>query len=333
MPFMTRLLPDLQKWFPRVDTVPGWESRGNASFAPAAVICHWTAGPAKTTKRASLNVVTNGRPGLSGPLAQVYLDRAGIPVIVAAGRANHAGAGSWRGITGNTGAYGIEAEAAGPADWTDAQRVAYPRLVAAMLQGLGRGAEFTCGHSEWATPKGRKQDINGWTMDDMRVSVAALLKNPNTRTALGENEEDELNAEEKQLLANIGEAVRIIHDTLTPGKAGVKYDGDVFALLKNLPYATWTFGIGGINGYDRDGKATHGDVPAWTRLANVDGKTDAQAMLGLMRSATAPQVDVKALAAALAPTITAAVKAAPAGASAEQVATAVADKLAARIAA
>lgn len=175
MPYMTRLLPDLQAAFPRVDTVPGWETRGNSSFNPAVVVCHWTAGPRATTKRASLNVVVNGRPGLAGPLSQVYLDRAGIPVIVAAGRANHAGPGGWRGVVGNSGAYGIEAEAAGPDDWTNAQREAYPLLVAAMLRGLGRDAEWTCGHAEWATPTGRKQDINGWPMDAMRAEVAAIL--------------------------------------------------------------------------------------------------------------------------------------------------------------
>ncbi len=328
MPHHTRLLRDLQKWFPKVETVSGWETRGSASFAPAIVVCHWTAGPRASTKRPSLNVVLNGRPGLSGPLAQVYLDRDGIPVLLAAGRANHAGPGNWRGVTGNSGALGIEAEAADGDDWTPAQRKAYPRLVAAMLQGLGRGAEFACGHSEFALPKGRKIDVNGWPMDAMRAEVAALLKNPNATT----NEEDELTPAEKEMLTNVNKAVGIIYDLLTPGQEGVKYDGDLYRMIRDTPYNTWLFGIGGINGYDADGKPTYGDVPAWQRLANLDGKTDAQALLGLMRSATAPQVDVKALAAALAPTITSALKAAPAGASAEATAKAVADELARRMA-
>lgn len=177
MPFMTRLPADLAAFGLAVETVPGWETRGSSSFAPGGVVCHWTAGPAGTTKRSSLKVVTDGRPGLSGPLCNVYLDRNGICVVVAAGRANHAGTGSWRGLVGNSAVYGIEAESAGPNDWTDAQRKAYPRLVAAMLHGLGRGAEWACGHSEWAGP--RKTDINGYTTQQLRADVAAILANPN----------------------------------------------------------------------------------------------------------------------------------------------------------
>lgn len=172
MPYMTRLLPDLKKYFPRVDTVPGWETRGSSSFAPAGVVCHWTAGPRGTTKRASLAVVTNGRPGLSGPLCNVYLDREGIPVIVAAGRANHAGPGTWKGLVGNSAVYGIEAESAGDDDWTDAQKIAYPRLVRAMLDGLGRSADYACGHNEWAPT--RKIDIRDWPMSYMRSQITNI---------------------------------------------------------------------------------------------------------------------------------------------------------------
>lgn len=54
---------------------------------------HWTAGPSKSKARPSLRVVTNGRPGLPRPLCNVYLDRKGVAVIVAPGRANYAGYG------------------------------------------------------------------------------------------------------------------------------------------------------------------------------------------------------------------------------------------------
>jgi hypothetical protein len=190
---MTRLPKDLAAFGLRVETVPGWDTRGSSSFAPAGVVCHWTAGPAKTTKRPSLNVVLNGRPGLSGPLCNVYLARDGACVVVAAGRANHAGTGSWKHLIGNSAVYGIEAEAAGPKDWTEAQREAYPRLVAAMLNGLKRDASYACGHSEWAGP--RKQDIDGWPMTQMRADIKAVLINPNaskgeTRPATTVQEDD-----------------------------------------------------------------------------------------------------------------------------------------------
>lgn len=156
-----------------VETVPGWETRGSSVFSPGGAVCHWTAGPANSKTRPSLGVVTNGRPGLAGPLCNVYLDRNGIAVVVAAGRANHAGVGNWRGLSGNASVFGTEAESAGPTDWTAAQRVAYPKVNAAFCDIGGFGPEMVCGHSEWAGP--RKVDINGYTMSEMRAAVAAIL--------------------------------------------------------------------------------------------------------------------------------------------------------------
>lgn len=154
---MTRIPSDLARFGLKVELVPGWETRGSSSFAPAAVVAHWTAGPRGTTKRPSLNICTFGRTGLPGPLANIYLARDGTCVVIAAGRANHAGTGGWRGLVGNSAAYGIEAESAGDGDWTPAMLDAYPRLIAALLHGLGRDAKWLCGHHEWAP--NRKIDI------------------------------------------------------------------------------------------------------------------------------------------------------------------------------
>jgi hypothetical protein len=173
VPFMTRLPADLIREGLTVETVPGWQTRGSSSFAPAGVVCHWTAGPRGTLARPSLNVVTNGRAGLPGPLCNVYLARNGTAVVVAAGRANHAGLGGYLGLVGNSAVYGIEAESAGDGDWTDAQRQAYPRVVAAMLRGLGRDSRWALGHNEWAPT--RKIDIRDWPMSGMRKQVDAIL--------------------------------------------------------------------------------------------------------------------------------------------------------------
>src|SRR5699024_8357318 len=68
-------------------TVKGWSSRGHGAMGVIqSVMCHHTAGPAKGNSP-SLNVVTYGRPGLSGPLAQIFLARDGTVYLVAAGRA------------------------------------------------------------------------------------------------------------------------------------------------------------------------------------------------------------------------------------------------------
>ena len=163
----------------QVEVVNGAYQRGSSSFDPEGVVDHWTAGPSqKNSKNArpSLNVVVNGHSTLPGPLCNVYLDRRGVAVVVATGRANHAGRGEFAGYAGNSRFFGIEAEAANNDDFTDAQRIAYPKVNAALLKSIKRTSVGTlCGHSEYAIPRGRKIDINGYTMTDMRKQVKAIL--------------------------------------------------------------------------------------------------------------------------------------------------------------
>ncbi len=161
----------------KVAEQPGWQNRGRGPMGTVrGVICHHTAGP-KTGVMPSLKVITDGRPGLSGPLSQLGLGRDGTWFVVAAGRANHAGAGNWEGIvTGNSSFIGIEAENMGtPADpWPAVQMDAYRRGVAAILKKLGTDESMCCGHKEYARPKGRKTDPS-FDMDDFRNEVAAIL--------------------------------------------------------------------------------------------------------------------------------------------------------------
>src|SRR5262249_24887815 len=127
----------------------GWRSRGRGEMGDVrGVICHHTAGPSQGNMP-SLGVITNGRPDLPGPLAQLGLGRDGTFYVVAAGRANHAGAGTWRGVaTGNLSFIGIEAENTGlPAEgWPPIQRDAYARGVAAILKRINAPVDMCCGH-------------------------------------------------------------------------------------------------------------------------------------------------------------------------------------------
>ena len=165
----------------KVAEQPGWRSRGRGDVgAIHGVICHHTGGP-RTGIMPSLRLVTEGRPDLPGPLAQLCLGRDGTFFVVAAGRANHAGAGEWQGLAnGNANFIGIEAEntglTAGPdADpWPAAQMDAYQRGVAAILKKIGADAMMCCGHREYATPKGRKIDPT-FDMEEFRAGVAAIL--------------------------------------------------------------------------------------------------------------------------------------------------------------
>lgn len=156
--------------------VPGWQTRGHGAMADVlGVLLHHTAGPA-TGNYPSLTVVQNGRPDLPGPLANLGLARDGAWYIIAAGQAWHAGSGviGWcPRDDGNRHLIGVEAESTGVRDdWTPAQRVSYPRGVAALLKRLGQPADHAIGHKEWTS---RKIDPAFWDMDAFRGDVARWM--------------------------------------------------------------------------------------------------------------------------------------------------------------
>jgi hypothetical protein len=189
MVFSLTWLPDvLEGAGLKVAEQPGWRTRGHGDMGTVkGVICHHTAGP-KSGNMPSLGIVTNGRPDLAGPLAQLCLGRDGTYFIIAAGRASHAGAGSWQGVTtGNSSFIGIEAENTGLADdnpWPDVQMDAYKRGVAAILKRIGAQPIMAAGHLEYALPVGRKSDPSFSVgnrdqriaeMDKFRTDVAAIM--------------------------------------------------------------------------------------------------------------------------------------------------------------
>jgi len=156
-----------------VEEHPGWKERGSATFNPKGVICHHTAGPARGDAP-SLGICVNGRPDLPGPLCQIVLARSGKAIVIASGRANHAGPGGWRGLEGNTSVFGIEAENTGLGEpWPPVQYDAYVRCVAALCRRGGIAPGLVCGHKEWA-PR-RKIDPKGIDMVRFRADVVARL--------------------------------------------------------------------------------------------------------------------------------------------------------------
>jgi len=175
---LTWLLQVLQDAGLKVAPVNGWENRGNGDVGKSVgVICHHTAGP-RNGNMPSLNTLLQGRPDLPGPLAQLGIGRDGTFYVIAAGRCNHAGAGSWQGVTtGNSSFIGIEAENTGLSNdtpWPDVQMDAYRRGVAAILKHVGKTADFCAGHKEYALPHGRKDDPD-FDMVAFRSGVAAIL--------------------------------------------------------------------------------------------------------------------------------------------------------------
>jgi hypothetical protein len=158
---------------------PGWKTRGHGDMGKVqGIICHHTAGPLKGNAP-SLNIVTNGRPDLKGPLAQLVLGRDGTFYIVAAGLSYHAGKGNWQGVTaGNSHFIGIEAENTGLANekaWPAVELDAYARGCAAILAYIGAKPIMCCGHKEYAIPKGRKPDPANIDMNAFRKTVTAIM--------------------------------------------------------------------------------------------------------------------------------------------------------------
>lgn len=186
MAFRLIWLPDvLRSAGLKVAVQDGWENRGHGDVGPTkGVMWHHTAGPA-TGNMPSLKTLINGshRPDgsfLPGPLAQLGLGRDGTYYVIAAGLCNHAGPGSWNGLTtGNTNLIGIEAENMGTkADpWPQVQLDAYVHGTAAILAHVGASAEMCCGHKEWR-PTGKKAKIDPLTLNmyDYRAKVRAVME-------------------------------------------------------------------------------------------------------------------------------------------------------------
>lgn len=173
----------------RVVEVPGWRGRGRPGpFAPRGVMVHHTASGRRLGNAPSLDVVRKGRGGknpVPGPLCQVLIARDGTCYVVAAGRANHAGAGG--GVAwlpkdaGNAYSIGFEVENDGVGEpWAPGLVAVVDRATAAVLARLGQPASRLCAHKEYAP--GRKIDPRGWDMDARRHAVAALLAHPDTLT-------------------------------------------------------------------------------------------------------------------------------------------------------
>jgi|SRR5919112_738384 peptidoglycan hydrolase-like protein with peptidoglycan-binding domain len=230
MAFSLTWLPDVLKLAGlKVSLVPGWESRGRGDVGRIfGVICHHTA-TQHDGNLPTLTTLIRGRSDLTGPLAQLGLARDGTFFVVAAGRANHAGPGVWRGVkNGNSNFIGIEAENTGkPGDspWPEAQVDAYHRGVAAILQHIGQGPEFCAGHKEYATPHGRKPDPD-LDMDAFRNAVAAIMNGaapPVTLIPASESPADTGGAPVRPTLRRgmTGELTKVVQ-----AKVGVKADGE-----------------------------------------------------------------------------------------------------------
>lgn len=138
----------------RVLESPGWTTRGRSSLlVPGFFIAHHTAAQVDVT-----NLLIHGRPDLAGPLCNFELRRDGTLVLIASGRANHAGVAS----VSSSESYGMEVT--GPIPITARGTGAFPQyrqycqVTAAVRLYHGWPGTRIRGHKEIAQPDGRKPD-------------------------------------------------------------------------------------------------------------------------------------------------------------------------------
>ncbi|MFD5089307.1 N-acetylmuramoyl-L-alanine amidase [Amycolatopsis thailandensis] len=164
--------------------IPGWRSRGHGGMRLVeGVVGHHTGTPRSAPgDYPSLNVVTNGRSNLLGPLCNLGLGKTGTIYVVAAGLAYHAGASRFVDSQGrvvfvdlNDEFVGIEAESDGSGTWSDAQLDCYPKLTGALLKYMTRGVERYVSHRTCAIPAGRKPDPTGISDGWMRQHAALAM--------------------------------------------------------------------------------------------------------------------------------------------------------------
>lgn len=168
--------------------VTGWQSRGRGTMAPRAHVQHHTAGSRRGGNTASLRICTFGRPGLANALCTWYVARDGTIYLVAAGLAYHAGAGGWRGVSGNGRAVGTEAENDGIGEsWSAASRRAQQSIAVECSVEFGYQVVMIPDHKEWRP--GDKIDRTGISPADDRRAIAALVGSPPAETVTADDVE------------------------------------------------------------------------------------------------------------------------------------------------
>lgn len=157
-----------------------WEHRGRpGTFDPYGVLWHHTGSTSSASNPfPTKDVLINGRPDLAGPLCQVGIGYDGVCHVIAAGRANHAGAcNGWGPFTsaedGNTQLVGFEIDYDGTQAMSAAQQDAATRCSAAVLKRFGKNESYAARHEETSTTG--KWDTGGISGDQLRSMIGNYL--------------------------------------------------------------------------------------------------------------------------------------------------------------
>lgn len=255
----------LRSWGYKATEEPGWATRhGNSNQAvwrPCLAVYgveHWTASPNTSTA-----YLRDGDPqrGLR-TLCNVQVKRDGTLHLIAGGYANHAGyvdarVPAWTvsppmdrelvpgsdspTYSANGAAIGMEGNAGPGAPYTADMHAAAAAWWAACCIVFGWSATRppVLGHKEITK---RKPGDPSHDMAARRRQIVSLIADKTIKEAdafvAKTPLEDEVTTDQAAqiiaLLRSIDARSLAIADALTPGKAGVKYDGDIFAQLKAL---------------------------------------------------------------------------------------------------
>jgi hypothetical protein len=136
----------------------GWKTNGQAGFNPRGLVNHTTEDSGAIGWANLLPVLQNGWGSLSGnPLYNSATRHdTGRVVVLSSGVAWHAGAGGWRGLSGNASVWGHAEQRGRGQQLTDVQLEASRVWNRALVEVFRFPVDNVCEHSEWAP--GRKAD-------------------------------------------------------------------------------------------------------------------------------------------------------------------------------
>ncbi len=187
-----------------VVTMSGWETRGRTVAGFYGVIWHATATGPRASDQNVANLLRDGRSDLPGPLCQLGLDRHGRFWLIASGKGNHNG----RGTYGNN-AIGIEAFNDGIGEpWPTVQVDAYVRGTAAILDHLNLPTSRVLAHRE--SDPTRKTDPRGIDMDRARRRIDAHRQ-----------QEDDMTEDDRRLLRETHLRATAAHETTLRNEAAI----------------------------------------------------------------------------------------------------------------
>lgn len=156
---------------------PDWTTAGHGSTPGRLLGTMWhdTVTPYTWSDANLARLLRQGYTGLPGPIANIGIGSTGNILLVAAGRAYHAGSGSWSGIpSGNLNTVGIEVQNPGTVPWRAKQLEVVRSFVYYLHDELNLPASRSIGHKEWAPS--RKRDPHSVDMPAERRRLEARLQ-------------------------------------------------------------------------------------------------------------------------------------------------------------